>query len=159
MEGTAMEETMSAHHEAARALRIGSVVVNVSDIRVAMAFWSEALGYRPRYEPEPDWVILEPRDGRGPNLSLNLGETRPAEFPHVHLDLYADDQQAEVDRLLGLGARRVEDWPYPDDEDEDYVVLEDPDGNRFCVIDASPDAGDAEGGEGGDDPADDREDR
>ncbi len=116
-------------------LRIGSVVVNVSDVPAATAFWSKALGYEPRYEPEPDWVILQAPDGRGPNLSLNLGQTRPADVPHVHLDLYADDQAAEVGRLLGLGARRVEDWPYPD-EPYDYVVLEDPDGNRFCVIDA-----------------------
>lgn len=146
-------------------LRVGSVVVNVSDVASAMDFWSAALAYRPRYEPEPDWVILEPADGSGPNLSLNLGETRPAEFPHVHLDLYADDQEAEVERLLGLGARRVEGWPYPEDDDEDYVVLEDPDGNRFCVVDASPQAVEAveavEAAEAaeGDDPADDREDR
>ena len=58
-------------------------------------------------------------------------------FPHIHLDLYAHDQVAEVERLVGLGARRVTDWPYPDEE-HDYVVLEDPDGNRFCVIDAAP---------------------
>jgi catechol 2,3-dioxygenase-like lactoylglutathione lyase family enzyme len=121
-------------------LRIGSVVVNVSDVPAATAFWSQALGYEPRYEPEPDWVILQPRDGRGPNLSLNLGETRPARIPHVHLDLYADDQATEVERLVGLGASRVEDWRYPD-ESHDYVVLEDPDGNRFCVVDARPEEG------------------
>ncbi len=74
----------------------------------------------------------------GPRLSLNLGERRPDPFPHVHPDLYAADQGAEVERLLGLGGRRVEDWPYPD-EPCDFVVLEDPDGNRFCVIDASGD--------------------
>ncbi len=116
-------------------LRIGSIVVNVSDVASAMAFWAEALDYEPRYEPEPDWVILQPRDGVGPNLSLNGGETRPAPVPHIHLDLYARDQAAEVERLVGLGARRVDDWPYPEEE-HDYVVLEDPDGNRFCVIDA-----------------------
>ena len=120
-------------------LRIGSVVVNVSDMAAAMEFWQRALDYVPRYEPEPDWVILTPRDGAaGPNLSLNLGETRPAEVPHIHLDLYAGDQPAEVDRLVALGARRVEGWPYPQEE-HDFVVLEDPDGNRFCVIDASVD--------------------
>jgi predicted enzyme related to lactoylglutathione lyase len=117
-------------------LRIGSIVVNVSDVTSAMAFWEAALDYQPRYEPEPDWVILQSRDGGGPSLSLNLGETRPAPMPHVHLDLYARDQDAEVERLLALGARRVEDWPYPE-EPHDFVVLEDPDGNRFCVIDAS----------------------
>jgi catechol 2,3-dioxygenase-like lactoylglutathione lyase family enzyme len=117
-------------------LRIGSIVLNVSDVPAAMAFWAPALGYRPRYAPEPDWVILQPAGGGGPNLSLNLGETRPDPFPHVHLDLYAQDQAAEVKRLQGLGARRVEDWPYPEG-DHDYVVLEDSDGNRFCVVDAS----------------------
>lgn len=119
-------------------LRIGSVVLNVADVPRATAFWSAALGYEPRYEPEPDWVILQPRDGSGPNLSLNLGETQPDPVPHVHLDLYAHDQAGEVERLVGLGAGRVEDWPYPD-EPHDFVVLEDPDGNRFCVIDASQD--------------------
>lgn len=49
---------------------------------------------------------------------------------------WADDQGAEVERLVSLGAKHV-DWDmYPDDPD--FVVLEDPDGNRFCVIDKSP---------------------
>lgn len=119
-----------------RGLRVGSVVVNVSDVPRATQFWSAALDYEPRYEPEPDWVILQPREGNGPNVSLNLGTTSPDPVPHVHLDLYATDQAAEVERLVGLGASRVEDWPYPD-EPVDYVVLADPDGNRFCVVDAS----------------------
>jgi len=54
--------------------------------------------------------------------------------PRIHLDLYADDQQAEVRRLIALGAREV-DWDdYP--ADADWIVLEDTEGNRFCVIDA-----------------------
>jgi catechol 2,3-dioxygenase-like lactoylglutathione lyase family enzyme len=119
-------------------LRIGSIVLNVSDVARAMAFWMPALDYEPRDEPEPDWVILQPRGQIGPNLSLNLGDTLPAPVPHLHLDLYAQAQEREVDRLVGLGARRVDDWPYPA-EAHDFVVLEDPDGNRFCVIDASGD--------------------
>jgi predicted enzyme related to lactoylglutathione lyase len=117
-------------------LHIGSIVLNVSDVPAAMAFWAPALAYEPRYPPEPDWVILQPPGGGRPNLSLNAGQTRPDRVPHVHLDLYASDQPAEVERLLELGARKVTDWPYPEDEQVDYVVLEDPDGNRFCVIDA-----------------------
>jgi predicted enzyme related to lactoylglutathione lyase len=119
-------------------LRIGSIVVNVRDVPRAMAFWSAALDYEPRDDPEPDWVVLRPRDGVGPNLSLNVGGTRPMLVPHIHLDLYAQDQAGEIERLVGLGAHRVEDWPYPDEE-RDFEVLEDPDGNRFCVIDARPD--------------------
>lgn len=58
--------------------------------------------------------------------------------PRVHLDLYAGDaadQAAEVERLVGLGATRVDRDRYPDDPD--FVVLADPEGNRFCVIDTS----------------------
>jgi len=59
------------------------------------------------------------------------------ETDRTHLDLWAADeheQLAEVERLLALGASRVE-WTYP--EGADFVVLADPDGNLFCVINAS----------------------
>jgi predicted enzyme related to lactoylglutathione lyase len=129
-------------------LTIGSIVVRVNDATKAMAFWAPALDYEPRYEPEPDWVILQPRGGRpGPNLSLDGVGANPPQFPEIHLDLYAVDQAAEVERLVGLGARRVEDWPYPKDEEVDFVVLEDPDGNRFCVIDAAPGLDEAQAGQ------------
>jgi hypothetical protein len=56
----------------------------------------------------------------------------------VHLDLYAADaaeQAAEVQRLVGLGAEKV-DWDrYPGDPD--FVVLADPEGNRFCIVNTS----------------------
>lgn len=48
----------------------------------------------------------------------------------MHLDLYSDDQEAQVARLVGLGATVVEHVQEPDD---DYVVLHDPEGNAFCV--------------------------
>ncbi len=58
--------------------------------------------------------------------------------PRIHLDLYAGDapdQFDEVERLVGLGATRV-DWDrYP--ATPDFVVLADTEGNRFCVIDTS----------------------
>ncbi|MFI0487509.1 VOC family protein [Actinomadura sp. 9N215] len=58
--------------------------------------------------------------------------------PRVHLDLLVnttDEQESEVERLIGLGASRV-DWDlYP--PEPDFVVLADPDGNVFCVVDLS----------------------
>jgi hypothetical protein len=51
----------------------------------------------------------------------------------IHLDLYTSEQARHVDRLVKLGATRAEEWPYP--PDADFVVLRDPDGNEFCVID------------------------
>lgn len=118
-------------------LRVGSVVVGAQDVRRAAAFWTEALGYVPRDEIEDDWVVLVPADGSGgPQVSLGLSETPVQEYPRVHLDLYAGDtadQAAEVERLVSLGARRVEWDRYP--EDPDFVVLADTEGNIFCVID------------------------
>jgi catechol 2,3-dioxygenase-like lactoylglutathione lyase family enzyme len=118
-------------------LSIGSVVINVADVRRAAAFWCAALGYEPLREIDDDFVILGPSNGVGQRISINLSDQAPPDIPHVHLDLYAGDaadQAAEVERLIALGAARV-DWPlYPEDA-HDYVVLADPDGNRFCVID------------------------
>ena len=128
--------------QAKKPLTIGSTVLGVADVARARAFWTAALGYVPR-DPEPDdaepdntWAVLVPPDGAGAQLALMLSGTPPQPRPRVHLDLYAADQATEISRLTGLGARVVEDWAgYTDDSD--FVVLEDPDGNRFCVVDKS----------------------
>ncbi|ANZ21231.1 Glyoxalase-like domain [Streptomyces noursei ATCC 11455] len=121
-------------------LRVGSVVLGVADVPRAAAFWTAALGYVPREEMEDDWVVLVPKEGAGVQLSLSVSESPVQEYPRIHLDLYAGDaadQAGEVERLVSLGARRV-DWDsYPDDAD--FIVLADPDGNIFCVIDTSHD--------------------
>lgn len=121
-------------------LTIGTVVMGVDDFRRAVAFWTEALGYVPdrELEPDVDFAILVPSQGAGSHLALDTSVTPVQQHPRVHLDLYAGDtadQAAEVERLVGLGAEVV-DWDlYPDDPD--FVVLADPEGNRFCVIDTS----------------------
>ncbi|MFJ9607773.1 VOC family protein [Kitasatospora sp. NPDC101176] len=120
-------------------LTLGSVVLGVSDMPRAVAFWTAALGYRPRDgEVGADWTVLVPAAGGGVQIALGVSESPVQEHPRVHLDLYAGDaadQAAEVERLVSLGARRV-DWDsYP--EDPDFVVLACPEGNRFCVIDTS----------------------
>jgi hypothetical protein len=53
--------------------------------------------------------------------------------PRIHLDLYTDEQAHEVERLKGLGATEVHWDKRP--ADADYVIMADPEGNRFCVID------------------------
>src|SRR3954447_2571297 len=115
-------------------LHVATVVVNVSDMRRAVEFWSAALGYRPREaEWDPEFMMLEDPEHRRLTVSLQLTDETPTQPVRVHLDLYTDEQDRQVRRLVGLGATRVEDWPYPDDAD--FVVLRDPDGNEFCVID------------------------
>ncbi len=110
-------------------LKIGAIVWGVKDIHQGVKFWSEALNYKLRREPDVDFAILEPKDGEGTQLSLNkVTSDKPKRH---HMDLFAHDQVGEVERLLNLGATRV-DWDY--EPDTDYVVLADPDGNTFCVI-------------------------
>jgi len=77
---------------------------------------------------------MRPRSGQGPNVSLDAYPSRYELPPRFHLDHYADDQAAEVARRLALDAREVVWAGRPPDADD--VILEDPEGNRFCVIDA-----------------------
>ena len=80
-------------------------------------------------------MLLRPRDGTV-RTSRSTGSARRVQIPpRIHLDLYAEDQAAEVERLIGLGATEVHWDKRP--PDADYVILADPEGNRFCVIDAS----------------------
>ncbi|KRC49618.1 hypothetical protein ASE16_12945 [Leifsonia sp. Root227] len=112
-------------------MRIGSIVWGVRDVPRAIEFWTAVLDYRPLREPDVDWAILVPKEGRGPQLAIKEVTSPSAHHQRHHLDLYAFDQDAEVERLLVLGASTV-DWDYEDGAD--YVVLSDPDGNRFCVV-------------------------
>jgi catechol 2,3-dioxygenase-like lactoylglutathione lyase family enzyme len=115
-------------------LHVATVVVNVQDMRRAVDFWCAALGYRQREaEMDPEFVMLVHPEGRQFPVSLQLADAPPREPVRVHLDLYTAEQERHVERLVALGATRVADWPYPDDAD--FVVLRDPDGNEFCVID------------------------
>ncbi len=116
-------------------LRIGSVVIRVKDLEKQTAFWSAALDYVPRGKDggdADDFVLLRPRSGGGPNVSLDRVHSSLMIPPRIHLDLYADDGAAEVERLVGLGATEVE-WDRKP-PNADYVILADPEGNRFCVI-------------------------
>jgi predicted enzyme related to lactoylglutathione lyase len=117
-------------------LRVGSIVLRVDDLQRQTAFWSAALDYVPRDDAASvDFVLMRPRDGVGPNLSLDRVRSEVHIPPRIHLDLYAEDQPAEVKRLIGLGATEVHWDKRP--PDADYVILADPEGNRFCVVDAS----------------------
>ncbi len=114
-------------------------MVGVTDIPRAVAFWTSALDLvsAPEWE-SPTWRTLAHADGSGQALGLMYSESPAEPRPRLHLDLLVDttaEQEAEVERLVGLGASRV-DWElYP--PKPDFVVLADPDGNLFCVVDLS----------------------
>ena len=117
---------------------IGSIVIRVDDLEKQTAFWSAALDYVPRGRQggdADDFVLMRPRSGVGPNVSLDRVRSNLQIPPRIHLDLYTEDQAGEVQRLIGLGATEVHWDKMP--PDADYVILADPEGNRFCVIDAA----------------------
>ena len=118
-------------------LQVGVLALGVADVQRAAAFWCQALGYQVRAEGFGGWAtVLTAADGSGLKIALQRSDTAPQDHPRLHLDLHvadAGEQAAEVARLVSLGAREVEWDSYPDDPD--FVVLADPDGNLFCVVD------------------------
>ena len=118
----------------AHGVSVGSIVIRFHRFEPMLDFWQRALGYVPREPADDGWVVLTDPTGAGPNISLDRVSEPLAprgKISRVHLDLYTSDQEGEVERLLGLGATRYErDY----EGDEDFVVLVDPDGNRFCVV-------------------------
>jgi len=95
-------------------------------------FWSAALGWPLVWDQDQETAIRSPRGGPkitwgGPPLAPKTGRSR------LHFDLappVGADQQAEVDRLVSLGATRTD----PGQGEVDRVVMSDPDGREFCVL-------------------------
>jgi predicted enzyme related to lactoylglutathione lyase len=120
-------------------LRIQCLDIDCLDPSAVADFWQEALGWRRTHE-EPDEIVLEPPagsplDGIAPDLLfLRVPDPTPGKN-RLHLDLRPDDQDAEVERLISLGARRAS-IGQPDDVT--WVVMADPEGNEFCVLRALP---------------------
>lgn len=114
-------------------------------------FWRKALGYEHVEVPpevqqavdadiaagklDPDaWAMLVSPDGTGPRL---LFQRRPKSSPEnipIHLDLTTDDREKEIERLVSLGATRVEERSQKIGQYEEFwTVMKDPEGNGFCV--------------------------
>lgn len=120
-------------------LRLGTIVLGADDVERAVTFWANVLGYEAVSFPESDdgFTILVPPDRNGTRIAVHRSITPIQERPRVHLDLVVDsatEKASEIDRLVLLGATRVP-WDYP--ANPDFVVLADPEGNRFCIVDAS----------------------
>lgn len=119
-------------------LTFGIPVIGVTDVARAAGFWTAALGLTASDEwTSENWRTLRGEDSRRV-LGLMRSESPVEPHPRMHLDLFVEsaaEQEAEVARLLTLGATKP-DWDrYP--ADPDFVVLADPDGNVFCVVDLS----------------------
>jgi catechol 2,3-dioxygenase-like lactoylglutathione lyase family enzyme len=114
-------------------VRIGSIVIRCYEYDRMLAFWQAALRYEVEHkDPNGGFVILKDPKSKGPNISLDQTTSkRVGKRGWLHLDLYTTVQAEEVERLVSLGATR---YPWRYTSGADYVVLEDPDGNLFCVV-------------------------
>jgi catechol 2,3-dioxygenase-like lactoylglutathione lyase family enzyme len=116
-------------------LRIQCLCIGSTDPARLASFWQEALGWRRTHEQGGE-VILEPpagspEDGVVPDLLFQPVGDEKTTKNRLHLDLRPVDQAAEVARLEGLGARRIDIGQGPD---ASWVVMADPDGNEFDVL-------------------------
>ncbi len=106
--------------------RLGGLIIDcrTDDVAAAADFWGRALGL-PALPPEPgdeNYVGFD----NGPN-DLNIEVQKVDHESRVHIDIETDNIDAEVARLEGLGAKRIEAFPR-------WVVMEAPTGQRFCVV-------------------------
>ena len=115
-------------------MKIGSIVIDCNDFDKMLTFWEEALHYVPREPAKGGWVVLRDPEGRNPNISLNKVSTKRRGRNRLHLDMYTNNREAEVNRLIKIGAKRHRQRYEPED---DFIVMEDPDRNLFCVIQKS----------------------
>jgi hypothetical protein len=110
-------------------LTLSQICVDARDPSALGAWWAEVLGWPHQVDSDGD-VVLTPPPGQGPEL-LFLGVPEDKVVKNrLHLDFTPEDQQAEVDRVLALGARRVD----IGQGEQTWVVLADPEDNEFCIL-------------------------
>lgn len=111
-------------------LRFAEICVDANDTAALSAWWSQVLGWAVEpAEDEGEWLLRAPA-GEGPDwLFLPVPEVKAVKN-RIHFDFTPDDQRAEVERLLGLGARHVD----IGQGEQTWVVLADPEGNEFCIL-------------------------
>lgn len=121
-------------------IRIQSVVVDAHDCEVLARFWSAVLGWRVTDEADDLWAIEPPEGSRELDVAPDIVFLRVPDEKVVknrlHFDLRPTDQDAEVRRIVELGATRVD----IGQGDVSWVVLADPEGNEFCVLAPRPDS-------------------
>ena len=105
------------------------VVVDAAQPAALARWWANALGWVVTFEADDEYEIRSAPD-RLPGLVFVPVRDSKVTKNRLHLDFRPDDQTAEVDRLLALGAHRMD----VGQGEQRWVVLADPEGNEFCVL-------------------------
>lgn len=112
------------------ALEWEQIVIATPDPATLGRWWAEALQWVV-VDDDPPVFEIQPQPNQLPGI-LFLAVDEPKQGKNrLHIDLRPDDQAAEVERLIALGASRVD---VGQGEDVSWVVLADPEGNEFCVL-------------------------
>ncbi len=107
-----------------------NLIVDAEDPARLARWWAEALGYEITYEL-PDEIEIRRSPDQAPGLIFVPVPEAKKGKNRLHIDLRPDDQDAEVERLVDMGARHVD---VGQREQDGWVVLADPEGNEFCVL-------------------------
>ncbi|HLL65613.1 MAG TPA: VOC family protein [Micromonosporaceae bacterium] len=107
-----------------------TVVVDATDPARLARWWAEVLDYRVLHEG-PDEVVIARDEHTFPGLIFVPVPEPKTGKNRLHIDLNPDDRDAEVERLVNMGARHVD---VGQDDKAAWVVLADPEGNEFCVL-------------------------
>ena len=110
-------------------LELEQVVVDAHDPHALAAWWREALGWAV-VDEDADEVEIRASEDRLPGILFGRTDDAKPTNNRLHFDFRPDDQDAEVQRLVGLGARRID----IGQGEQTWVVLADPEGNEFCVL-------------------------
>ena len=118
------------------ACRLSELVLECRDPQVLARFWCDVLDYVVLDEPGDGSIEIGPEVGFGglaPTIILSPHPSPERAKPRLHLDVNATDrdQDAELERLLALGARKAD---VGQTGDESWHVLADPEGNEFCLL-------------------------
>lgn len=111
------------------ALRLEEIVVDCRDPVSLARWWQTVTGWQVVGE-DSDGVELAPAPGQTPSIMFTEVAEHKRYKDRLHLDWVPDDQNAEVERLLSLGASRVD----IGQGSAPWVVMADPEGNEFCVL-------------------------
>jgi predicted enzyme related to lactoylglutathione lyase len=107
-------------------------VLDTNDLHAAADFWCAALGFEREEGQHPVYLALKDPDGRWPDLVLQKVPEPRSGKNRMHPDLVVHDLDAEVERLRALGAEVLR--PAYEEDGHLLVVLADPEGNEFCVV-------------------------
>ena len=118
------------------ACRIGELVLKCRDPEVLARFWCEVLGFIELDREAEGCIEIGPREGFGgpqPTIILSRRDEPEQGKSRLHIDVNATDrdQDAELERLLALGARPAD---VGQSGTESWHVLADPEGNEFCLL-------------------------